>query len=200
LHTVYLDTAEFTLARHGVALRLRRNRTRWEASIKWSGRKDGTIHARPELSVPLRRPPVFPFVLLPGSLADQLSELVAGQLLTPILISDVRRQRRAVWVVGQSKAPAFAELALDQVRLSTSDVHRRTAETYYEIEVELEAGGTIADLRNFTELLQERFALTPSDGGKFHRGLALFYGPGLIGSARQRPGARKKTSPPTTQQ
>jgi hypothetical protein len=44
LHTIYLDTAEFTLARHGVALRLRRNRTRWEASIKWSGREDGIVH------------------------------------------------------------------------------------------------------------------------------------------------------------
>src|SRR5262245_62327161 len=63
LHTMYLDTAEFTLARHGVALRLRRNRTRWEASIKWSGQEDGMIHTRPELNVRLSRPPSFPFSL-----------------------------------------------------------------------------------------------------------------------------------------
>jgi hypothetical protein len=42
LHSVYLDTRDMTLARHGVALRLRRHGRRWEATAKWSGRVRGT--------------------------------------------------------------------------------------------------------------------------------------------------------------
>jgi len=181
LHTRYLDTAEFTLARHGVALRLRRNRTRWEASIKWSGREDGMVHTRPELTVRLPRPPSFPFTILPGPLVTQLSVLVAGQPLNPILISDVHRQRRAVRVSKQGKAATFAELALDHVRLSAPG-SRRLTDTYCEIEIELETGGTTPDLLAFADLLRVRFALTPAAGSKFSRGLALLYGPGFLGT------------------
>ena len=201
LHTIYLDTPGFTLARHGVGLRLRRTGMRWEASAKWNGRRDGVIRVRPELTVRLARPPSFPFALPPGPLTDQLSELVAGQGLAPVLISDVRRQRFAVVAATQAKTVAFAELALDQVRLSAPGA-RRAAATYCEVEIELETGGTVQDLSAFAGLLRERFALTPSDGGKLHRGLTLLYGPGLIGSERagQRPATRKRASPPTTQQ
>ncbi len=218
LHTIYLDTREFTLARHGVALRLRRNRARWEASAKWSGREDGSIHERPELTVPLPHAPSFPFTLPPGPLVTHLSGLVAEQGLAPILISDVRRQRFAVLLAQRIKDPAFAELALDQVRLSAPGSGRRAAITYCEVEIELEPGGAVQELCDFAELLRARFALTPVEDSKFSRGLALLYGPGLIGSertdqkrqraarvrpreaARQRPAAKNKASPPTAQQ
>jgi inorganic triphosphatase YgiF len=198
LHTIYLDTAEFTLARHGVALRLRRNRTRWEASIKWSGREDGIVHTRPELTVRLPRPPSFPFTVPAGPLATQLSVLVAGQPLTPILIADVHRQRRAVRVGKQGEASTFAELALDHVRLSAPGSRRRLTDTYCEIEIELEATGTTRDLLDFAELLRVRFALTPTEGSKFSRGLALLYGPGFLGT--QPRAARKRARPPIAQQ
>jgi inorganic triphosphatase YgiF len=198
LHTIYLDTAEFALARHGVALRLRRNRTRWEASIKWSGREDGMVHTRPELTVRLPRPPAFPFSVPAGPLAIQLSILVAGQPLNPILISDVRRQRRAVQVSKQGKAATFAELALDHVCLSAPGSRRRLTDTYCEIEIELEASGTTLDLLAFAELLRVRFALTPTEGSKFSRGLALLYGPGFLGT--QPRAASKRAKPPIAQQ
>jgi inorganic triphosphatase YgiF len=198
LRTLYLDTAEFTLARHGVALRLRRNRTRWEASIKWSGREDGLIHTRPELTVRLSRPPSFPFTLSSRLLAAQLAALVTGHSLVPILISDVRRQRRAVQVSKQGKALTFAELALDHVRLSAPELHRHPTDTYAEIEIELKSTGTVRDLRNFAELLQTCFALTPTQGSKFSRGLALLYGPEFLGT--QPRAARKRARPPIAQQ
>ena len=198
LHTLYLDTTEFTLARQGVALRLRRNRTRWEASIKWSGQEDGMVHSRPELTVPLSRPPSFPFSLSSRLLAAQLSPLIAGQSLTPILVSDVRRQRRAVQVSKQGKIATLAELALDHVRLSASGPHRRLVDTYDEIEIELKPSGTTEELFTFAELLRTRFALTPAKGGKFSRGLALLYGPELF--APHPRAARKRARPPIAQQ
>ncbi|HEV8717784.1 MAG TPA: CYTH domain-containing protein [Candidatus Binatia bacterium] len=198
LHTIYLDTGEFTLARHGVALRLRRNRTRWEASLKWSGREDGMVHTRPELTVRLSRPPSFPFTVSSRLLAAQLSPLITGQALVPILISDVRRQRRAVRVNQQGKTSTFAELALDHVRLSAPGPHRHRTDTYDEIEIELQPTGTTQDLLNFAKLLQTRFALTPTQGSKFSRGLALLYGPELF--ATQPRTARKKARMPIAQQ
>jgi len=198
LHTIYLDTAGFTLARHGVALRLRRNRSRWEASVKWSGQEDGMVHSRPELTVRLSRPPSFPFSLSSRLLAAQLSPLIAGYSLMPILISDVRRQRRGVQVSKQGKAMTFAELALDHVRLRAPGTHGQLADTYDEIEVELKPRGTTGDLFNFAELLRTRFALTPTAGSKFSRGLALLYGPTLF--TTQPRVARKRVRPPITQQ
>jgi len=96
------------------------------------------------------------------------------------LISDVRRQRRAVQVSKQGKAATLAELALDHVRLSAPVTHGRPADVYDEIEIELKPGGTTEDLFNFAELLRTRFALTPAKGSKFRRGLALLYGPELF--------------------
>lgn len=198
LHTIYLDTVEFTLARHGVALRLRHNRTRWEASIKWSGREDGMVHTRPELTVRLSRSPSFPFTVSSRLLAAQLATLVSGQALVPILVSDVQRQRRAVRVNKQGKTSTFAELALDHVHLSAPGSHRHLTDTYDEIEIELKPTGTTRDLLNFAELLRARFALTPAQGSKFSRGLALLYGPELF--ATQPRTARKKARAPIAQQ
>jgi len=198
LQTIYLDTTGFTLARHGVALRLRRNRSRWEASAKWSGREDGMVHTRPELTVPLSRPPSFPFSLSSRLLAAQLSCLIAGHPLMPILISEVRRLRRLVQVSKHGKATTFAELALDHVRLRAPGTHGQPADTYDEIEIELKPSGTTGELCNFAELLRGRFALTPAAGSKFSRGLALLYGSELF--ATQPRAARKRVRAPIPQQ
>jgi hypothetical protein len=126
LHTVYLDTAQFTLARQGIALRVRRDRTQWEATIKWSGREDGMIHTRPELTVRLASTPAFPFTLRPGPLADHLSELVAGQRLTPILISDTRRQRRVGGCQMTSVSASTTTPAITSTQNSTMKIEAHT--------------------------------------------------------------------------
>jgi len=180
LHTIYLDTAQFTLAREGIALRVRRDRAQWEATIKWSGREDGMMHTRPELTVRLASAPAFPFALRPGPLADHLSELVAGQRLTPILISDTRRQRRSVRLATPGRSPAFAEMALDHVRLRAPGRSRSPTTPYGEVEIELESPALAQHLLAFATLLRKRFALTPTKGSKFSRGLSLLYGPELV--------------------
>ena len=77
LHSIYLDTSNLTLARHGVALRLRRHGRRWEATVKLAGRVEGDVHERPELTVPLASAPALPFCPPPGPLHTQLAALVA---------------------------------------------------------------------------------------------------------------------------
>jgi triphosphatase len=209
LRTLYLDTATFILAHHGVALRLRRNRTRWEVSLKWSGKEEGAIHTRPELTVRLSRKPKFPFTLPPALQKTAVSRLIAEAQVEPILISDVDRRRFAVYRNGQPGTRAWAELSLDRVRLCGPTRGRPPVATYCEVEIELEQGGTVHDLRHFLGLLRKHFALTLAEGSKFSRGLTLLYGFDLPGNKRtgrkgkpaQRPEARaKKAIPPTIQQ
>jgi inorganic triphosphatase YgiF len=118
LHSTYLDTPSLTLARHGVALRLRRQGRQWEATLKWAGQLEGDVHERPEMTVALPKAPALPFAPLPGPLHTQLAALVAGRQLSPILISEIHRRLFDVLPLDPTMPPEpIAELALDRVRL-----------------------------------------------------------------------------------
>jgi len=174
LHSVYLDTRDFALARTGVALRVRRGEHGWEATAKWSGRVAGALHTRPELTVALPAEPSFPFVLPEGPLRTQLTAVVLGRRLAPIFITEIRRELRDVFPTRGAAGTALAEIALDTVELHTAD-GAAAAPPYYEVEVEQRAGNT-ADLTALDDTLRRRFGLAPSRASKFERGLAALYG------------------------
>ena len=178
LQTTYLDTADFLITRHALALRLRRiGDDGWEVSTKGQGQVTGSIHARPERTVVLPAAPTFPFVP-PEELAEGLPTVATGQTLAPILVSEVERQRLAIKRSVEPQAEALAEMALDTARYRDPNTPERTFATFYEVEVELETG-TQDELRRISRFLQERFPLHPSRDNKLHRGLALLYGPGV---------------------
>ncbi len=178
LQTTYLDTADFLITRHALALRLRRiGDDGWEVSTKGQGQVRGAIHARPEQTVALPSAPAFPFVP-PEALAAGLPPAASGQTLTPILISKVERQRLALKRSPAPQEATLAEVALDTAQYRDPNAPERTFATFYEVEVELETG-TQDELRRISRFLQERFPLRPSRDNKLHRGLALFYGPGV---------------------
>lgn len=192
LQSMYLDTPELTLARQGVALRLRRHGRRWECTVKWGGRVEGDLHERPEWTVALPRAPVMPFVPPAGPLSAKLAALVAGRPLAPILVTDIRR--RLFDVMPPAPRPGarptpIAELALDHVRLCGPQ--RGGAEdTYYELEIE-QRHGRRRQITGLAQRLRREFHLAPSSESKFARGLTLLYGPKAAGrDDRARP-ARK---------
>jgi triphosphatase len=177
LHSVYLDTADLTLAYHGVALRARRQAGQWEATAKWMGRVRGDVHERPELTVPLARAPRTRFVPPAGPLALHLAALVAGRPLAPILISDVTRRRLDVLPAATATATQtdrIAELALDRVRLR-GPARPDSTTSYCEVEIEL-LHGTRRDIAGIARVLRQRFDLQPSQESKFARGLSFLYG------------------------
>lgn len=170
LHTTYLDTPQYALARAGVALRVRRAGREWEVSAKWAGRSDGPLHERPELTVPLAEAPPAPFRLPPGLLHDQLRAVVLGRPLRPILVSAVHRVRRDVVSADARPGPSLAELALDAVTLQRPD-GPPVVPPYCEVEIEARTGSA-EDLAAVAALLRARYALVPSSASKFARGFA----------------------------
>jgi triphosphatase len=175
LHSVYLDTADFALAHHGVALRLRRHGGHWEATAKWAGSVRGDVYERPELTVPLPRAPRTPFTPPPGPLALHLTALIAGRTLAPILISDITRRLMDILPPpAELQTEPIAELALDRVQLR-GPVDADAAASYCEVEVELRHG-TRRDVAGIARLLRQRFGLLPSTESKFTRGMTLLCG------------------------
>jgi triphosphatase len=185
LHSTYLDTPSLTLARNGVALRLRRQGRQWEATAKWAGQVEGDVHERPELTVALPGAPALPFVPPAGPLHTHLAALVAGRQLTPILMSEIHRRLFDV-LPSDPTAPSepIAELALDRVHLrAPRDGHLEV--NYYEVEAERRHGDR-RDVAGLARLLRHGFNLAPSTESKFGRGLTVFYGAGIIGSGDRR--------------
>jgi len=185
LHSTYLDTPSLTLARHGVALRLRRQGRHWEATVKLAGRVEGDVHERPELTVALPSAPVLPFCPPQGPLHTQLAALVAGRPLAPILVSEIRRRLFDVLPSDSAATPEpIAELALDRVQLR-APLDGQAKTTYCEVEVEGRRGDR-GDIASLAKALRGGFDLLPSTESKFTRGLTLLYGPGIIGSGDPR--------------
>src|SRR5579862_9295042 len=170
LHSVYFDTRDLALARAGVALRVRRSGRAWEATAKWSGRVARTVHERPELTVALPGAPAGPFTLPDGPLRTELTAVVLGRRLAPVLVTDIHRQLRDLLPGAAAAAEPLAEVALDTVELRGPDGHA-TLPPYFEVEVERRAGRR-RDLNDFGRALQQRFGLVPSRASKFARGLA----------------------------
>jgi len=174
LHSVYLDTRDFALARAGIALRLRRAGRSWEATAKWSGRVAGGLHERPELTVALPSEPTSPFTLPDGPLRTQLTAVLLGRRLSPILVSEVRRQLRDLLPASANASDSLAEVALDTVELRGPN-GTPAGTQYFEVEIE-RRGGRRSDLTTLSQLLQQRFGLVPSRASKFSRGLAELHG------------------------
>jgi triphosphatase len=181
LHSIYLDTNRLRLARHGVAVRLRRKRRCWEVTAKWAGRVAGVVHERAEMTVPLDGTPVMPFRLPSGPLIERLGPLVGRALLHPILVTDLHRRTFHVFQ-AESVLPAqpLAELALDRVELR-GPRQSGCRSRYREVEIELIRGGR-KDLNSLVRLLSAHVELTPSSESKFARGMALLYPRLVIGS------------------
>jgi triphosphatase len=182
LHRTYLDTAGLTLARHGVALRLRRQGRLWEAGLERVGRTEDAAR-RPEPRVELAAAPASPFAP-PEPLHTQIAALLAGRPLTPILLAEARRRRIEVLPPDPARAgDPIAELKLDRVRLRAPPGEQATDS--YEVAVERRHG----DLRDVTAVeraLRHDFSLVRAGESELQRGLTAFYGGGIIGSADRR--------------
>ena len=178
LYSVYLDTKDLALARHGVALRVRRCGETWEATVKWAGSVRGVIHQRPELTSALAGPPAARFTL-PPDFRIHLTAMLAGREVAPILVSEI--QRTPIDVLDAQAVRRLAEIALDRVYLHGPRKRDPRGERYCEIEVERK-DGTVEDVASITALIRRGRRMHAAPDTKFSRGLRLLYasaGPAL---------------------
>lgn len=168
LTSIYFDTPDLHLMRHGLGLRVRQVGQRWIQTLKNDGRVVAGLHqrneweapvaqARPDLGVLLAQVQGTPWAgpLQAGGLADRLA---------PLFTTRFERTLRELRLPGG----ALVELALDRGELQCA----QATQPISEVELELKSGEA-ADLLAWAQRLREQLPLTPSDASKAARGYAM---------------------------
>jgi CHAD domain-containing protein len=155
LVSVYYDTPDYRLARHGVTVRRRteRRRARWQVKLP---------HGAARLELELQSPTTEP----PTDVRRLLVVYTRGTSLVPIA---TLRTRRSGVVVRRGKRPV-AEVVLDAVSVLKG---RRVVRRFREVEVELVGSGTEKDLRRIEVRLRAAGAQDGDGRPKVFRALEL---------------------------
>jgi CHAD domain-containing protein len=169
----YLDTKDQALLKAGYACRLRREHdsslrredSRYLATVKGLGDATGAFHRRVEHEVALPEP-LLPPDWPPGRARDLVLGLCGEYPLLPLFDATQRRHRR--YVYAQDRAVAM--LSLDRVQFSADQEVRGSA---LELEAELLPAGRLQDLDHLAAELDGHEGLVPQPQSKFARGMAL---------------------------
>jgi inorganic triphosphatase YgiF len=165
LDNIYYDTADLSLRRRGIALRLRRKGRDWLQTVKLAGSSAGGLSSRPEWEVPYGGHFDFSDI----DVASVREWLQRPKLLARIIPICETRFRRITWKF--SADPGAILLTLDRGWIIANG--RR--EAISEVELEL-AGAPVHAIFGLATQLAERVALTPSVLSKAERGYRLHLG------------------------
>jgi len=162
MHDVFLDTPDRAVIRSGHVCRQREFGDRVEMTLKSEHIVEGAVHTRRELMLELPRPlPVRDWPA--GEFRSTVLALSDGADLQPLFD---QRQERVVRLMSQGDR-IVAEFSADRVELAHGDRRR----VYFEVEVELKDGGTLADLERIVAALTNDWGLSPEARSKFERAL-----------------------------
>jgi inorganic triphosphatase YgiF len=164
-HSVYFDTANGDLRRHGAVLRMRAAGRRHMLTFKWSGKFAGGSFERGEMEVPSPAATPDP-ALLGAEIAEFIAAICQGQALQPAYETDVRRVTYLVHLGGSD-----IEVAFDKGSIIAG---ARTL-PIREMELELKAGHP-ADLYQLGIALTEAFPVAIGCQSKSARGALLLSG------------------------
>jgi len=167
--SLYFDTPELHLRKHGLGLRVRRSGGRWTQTLKSEGRVAGGLHEREEWESPVLEPrpdlDALRTLVPQGSAWDvALTAKNLAERLVPIFGV---RYRRTLWRLSFTQGEDV-ELALDEGELQCGT----TVEPVREVELEL-VSGHAATLFDFALHLQHTVPLRPTNTSKAERGYAL---------------------------
>jgi triphosphatase len=163
-HNTYLDTADRRLTAERTTLRVRDLGSRRLGTVKRSLSSQAGIHIREEWEVDLDagdHPADWPA----SAARDKALAMLNGAPIFPLMIIRTCRQYSYA-ILGDVQV---AEISLDEGVIMAGE----RALGFREMEVELLAEGTRANLDSLIDHLQARFVLTPELRGKKKRGLAL---------------------------
>ena len=165
LDNIYYDTADLSLRRRGIALRLRRKGRDWLQTVKLAGASHAGLSSRPEWEVPYAGHFDFSGIDQPAV----RKWLQRPKLLARIVPICETRFRRVTWKFAA--APGTVLLTLDRGWIIANG--RR--EAISEVELEL-AGAPVHAIFSVAAQLAQRVALTPSVLSKAERGYRLHLG------------------------
>jgi inorganic triphosphatase YgiF len=176
--STYFDTPDWRLAGAGIALRLRRDGTRWLQTVKGPplAQAGGALHVRGEYEWPIAGPRLDPVRLATTPWRRQLGDALAGGHLASRFTTDFERRTLGLTFSDGTRA----KLCLDQGAIraagaSSRGQHHTLRTPIAEIEIELESGST-ARLFELAATLTAALPLTAATTNKAARGQALAQG------------------------
>ena len=170
--STYHDTSDRRLARHGVALRVRRDGRCWLMGVKGAPQGDvppGVV-ARPEVEWPLDGPALDPVRLASTPWGPLFAKAARRGGLAPVFTTDV--ERTSLPLAFPDGTTATLAIDVGAIVVAASATGRRAATPVAEIELELGDG----DARVLVALASELAADLPlflEPRGKAERGFAL---------------------------
>lgn len=170
LHSVYYDTPGADLARHGVALRLRRSGGRWVQTLKTEGRVRGALRERAEYEAPAAAQIVNFAALSRTPAATLFSDPALRARLQPVFTTEFRRTTRRLQLSAGTRALLCADLG----RIVATQTGREAP--LCELELELDSGDP-GELFAFARELLPTLPLRVCRLSKAERGFALLAPP-----------------------
>jgi inorganic triphosphatase YgiF len=164
LRDVYLDTADWRIARAGFALRVRRSATGAEATLKALAPARHGPARRRELTTPIGTATPAALRTAPGSVGVRVRRLAGARPLRRLFAVATRRRVLLLGAAGGVRA----ELALDRTRIAAG----RRCVRLERVEIEV-VRGSAAPVARFVAALRRRRRLAPAGASKFAAGLAL---------------------------
>jgi len=165
LANCYFDTPDLNLRQHDMGLRVRRNNSHIEQTIKTAGQVVGGLHSRPEYNVDIDHD--FPILTLfpPEIWQDDQSVRKIQHDLVALFNTDFKR---CIWLVTDTSGNVV-ELAYDQGEIASAEQQDKI----HELELELVQGDKSA-LFHLASLIFDQLALRPGLKSKAARGYALW--------------------------
>ena len=158
----YVDTAEHDIWKGGYACRIREKSGQWMLTVKGLGGVEGSIHQREEYEVEIL-PDTSPEHWPDSPARELVTSLARSQPLVELCTVSQRRSKRAIY----QDQRRVGEMSLDVVDMGSTG----RLERIYEVEIELEQNGTLADLQRLDKILQT-YDLRPEPHSKFERAMA----------------------------
>lgn len=165
LDNIYFDTPQRTLARAGIALRLRRDGRRWLQTVKGGNKSQAGLHQREEIEFAVTGP-ALEWPPLAGTAFERVLKPLKNELGPQFRTRFKREIRRLRGAMG-----AEIELAIDHGEILAGD-HR---EPLCEVELEL-LDGPVDDLFALALQLAGRHPLVLDNRSKAERGSRLAQG------------------------
>jgi inorganic triphosphatase YgiF len=164
LETLYVDTASGALRAAEVAVRFRNDGAATELTVKRRGDVRDDIHRRPEWTVRLEAPPVFPYEVR-EPLAGEIGDVALDGPLLPLVETAILRRPLHV----QRDGRLIAEIDLDEVEFRIPGTGARS-EPSFEVEVE-SVDGDEREIVAIVSELRAHHPLEPARRSKLERAL-----------------------------